>query len=873
MYPNVGYYIPNVVLTSNEGCSYTIKADTVFVDSVKAKLTIFNNSVCQVGTVNTIVFSNVSQAPAFSGIVYSYCNFGDGGSDNTNQPTFSHSYTNPGVYDILFAVRSKYGCVDTLRIEDAVLVNSSPSVNIQGADTFCLKPGTMINYTGNVNSPDTIASYKWTIGVDSVGNTPNLSVNYRKPGSHQLKLTVTTIKGCVAEQTKIIIIDSVLADFNLSLTQSCGPANVVFQNNSIAGTNILYTNWFFGDGSTGTMLQPNHAYNLTGVYDVKLLVESGLGCRDSLIKIQAVTIDSIPKLTITSDSLQCKPGTYTFSSNVLSLDSIQLYEWRLNGTLVAVSPNLQYNFSPGNYTVSLKITTIKGCQDFVSKNFIVDSVKAAFNFVPPNICGDTATIRFTNLSFSAFNNAVYNWSFGDGQTSIQASPDHFYGQAGIYDVTLKITSINGCTDSILRPQAITVYPKPIVATIVPAVACAKDSLVFIASVASADSVISKTWRINNIVVGNKDSLQYVIPNSGNYTVSFNILTKYGCNITVTKNLVINPLPVPNAGPSTTICLGSSIQLNAGDGVLYQWTPAATLSNASVANPVATPLAGTKYHVLVTNVFGCKQQDSVLINTDGKVQMQVSNDAIICAGFSTQLNATGNTGNYVWSPVAGLSNAQIANPVATPLTTTQYMVVGISPNVCKNDTSFVTVQVVPNPVISAGPDKTVLAGVPTVLNTTASPFVTGYQWTPSVNLSCTNCSTPTFLPNTNTEFTVTASTPYGCKSSDTIQIFVLCNKGAFYVPNAFTPNNDGKNDRFEIKGFGITKVNRFAVYDRYGHIVFERKQFKPGFNINDSWDGNVKGVAVSTATTFVYVAEVECLGGEVFMLKGTVVVVK
>jgi gliding motility-associated-like protein len=202
------------------------------------------------------------------------------------------------------------------------------------------------------------------------------------------------------------------------------------------------------------------------------------------------------------------------------------------------------------------------------------------------------------------------------------------------------------------------------------------------------------------------------------------------------------------------------------------------------------------------------------------------------------------------------------------------VVGYSSNICKNDTGYVTVAIAPTPTVNAGPDITVIASTDVQLNAVGSSTVTNYTWSPSLKLSCTNCPNPKFVADKTTDFLVTATTQYGCQNTDRITVFVLCNKGAVYIPNAFTPNGDTKNERFGISGYGIGKVKRFTIFNRYGQIVFERKDFVPVVNdITNSWDGKVKGQEVPVTTSFVYIAEVQCEGGAVFMIKNSVVLIR
>jgi gliding motility-associated-like protein len=102
--------------------------------------------------------------------------------------------------------------------------------------------------------------------------------------------------------------------------------------------------------------------------------------------------------------------------------------------------------------------------------------------------------------------------------------------------------------------------------------------------------------------------------------------------------------------------------------------------------------------------------------------------------------------------------------------------------------------------------------------------------------------------------------------------VFCGKGQLYIPNAFSPNNDGLNDRFYIKGYGIASIKRMLVFDRWGRIVFQ-KQNVPINEPSQGWDGNFNGQPVLTTAAYVYVLDVICKDGQEFSYKGTIMVVK
>ncbi len=876
-YNYAGKYLPNIVLTSPEGCPYTLKVvDTVFVDSLKAKFTFGENVFCQAGASNTVTFTNQSAVPSFSDITENYWYWGDGNTEINAGNTVTHTYNGYGSFNVYLATKSKYGCVDTMKVFPAITINAKPQPDIKGNAVYCLSPHSTLQFTGSVISPNHIAKYKWMIDADSVANTPNLNIDYRVPGIHTLQYTVTTDKDCTDFITKIFTVDSVVSNFSLTPVQFCGPKLVTFTNQSTNASPFQNFIWTYGDGITDIVsLNPQHFYNYTNTYTAKLFLQTQNGCKDSLEKI--IAIDSIPKAVITGDDLKCKPDNYLYSSNnVITLDNISNYEWKVDGITITGNPNLTYNFTAGSHTINLKVQTTKGCEDEIDKMIIVDSLVAAFNLPVANKCGVPATINFNEKAYAKFGISNYTWNFGNVNTLNNNLPNPIinYSESGNFPISLKITSATGCDKTSTQNSNVLIYDKPNIGINSITTACANTTINFAGTITSQDEVIGKEWKVNNVPVGTNSSLSYLFTTASRYNITFNVKTKYGCNETIDTVVTITPLPVPNAVPNATICLGSTVQLNAASGTIYNWSPAATLVNANSPSPIAKPAATTKYYVLVTNNFDCKKTDSVLIIVDNPVNLKSSPDVVICEKASIQLKATGNTNNFVWVPSTGLNNPGIYNPVAAPAATTKYRVVGYSNNICKNDTGYITVVIDPTPTVNAGPDITANSGTDVQLNAIGSSTVTNYFWIPALNLNCANCTNPSFVADKTTEFIVTAATKYGCKSSDSITVTVLCNKGAVYIPNAFTPNGDGKNDRFGISGYGIGKVKRFTVFNRYGQVVFDRKDFTPGTNdITNSWNGRVKGQEIITTTSFVYIAEVQCEGGAIFVLKNSVILIR
>jgi gliding motility-associated-like protein len=137
------------------------------------------------------------------------------------------------------------------------------------------------------------------------------------------------------------------------------------------------------------------------------------------------------------------------------------------------------------------------------------------------------------------------------------------------------------------------------------------------------------------------------------------------------------------------------------------------------------------------------------------------------------------------------------------------------------------------------------------------------------LSCTDCAQPVCVPKQTETYVVTVTSVDGCTSADTVVVQLLCEESKVRIPDAFTPNGDGHNDRWNI--LGISQVNHLVIYDRWGVKVFERNHFFPA-DVGAAWDGTMNGQPAPPGV-YAYFVEMQCATGGVFTRKGTVVLVR
>ena len=339
-------------------------------------------------------------------------------------------------------------------------------------------------------------------------------------------------------------------------------------------------------------------------------------------------------------------------------------------------------------------------------------------------------------------------------------------------------------------------------------------------------------------------------------------TANGCKAKDSVVVNVYTKPFMNTSNDTMVCTGAAVQLSSSGGLSYRWSPVGTLNNANLPNPVATPLVNTKYSVQVTDGNGCNYTDSVSIAIRARPVFAASKDTFICEGSTITLHARGGN-NFLWSSTGPISNPSAPDLLISPTATTTYSV-QISETICNYDTVFnVQVSVNPNPLVTAVKSNDIDCMV-TTAQLKANGALT-YQWTPSAVLDNPNLPNPIASIDSTTTFTVTGTNQFGCISMDTMSVYASkSGNPGFMMPNAFTPNNDGKNDCFGIRKWGNVKVQEFSIFNRWGERIFTTK------NPQHCWDGRYNGV-IQDSGGYVYIIKARSFCGDI-VRKGMVMLI-
>ena len=649
--------------------------------------------------------------------------------------------------------------------------------------------------------------------------------------------------------------------------QVCDGETVSFTNTSTITTGTLSYAWSFGDGATSTQTNPTHTYSQTGLFTVTLVINDPTSCNltDTITK-QLFVLGGQSNTTLPARTV-CAGQSVQIGVPPTN-DPAITYMWTPSNTLS--SPSVSNPFATPTQNTTYQLVVSNGiCADTFSQAVNIATGGFTISSTQIDCPGDTIVLSVNGLAPGSV--ASYQWQPSNIIVAGANTANPLAVPTGNTTFTLTVVTTIGCT---FTQQYNYVYPsnfsRPNADFILPTAACVLDTLTFV-NASAGSSISSYNWQFGDGTASNLVNPTKIYTQSGSYTVRLIITDDSTCLGKDTIEKTINILSDSNyVLPTLTICKGSSTPIGlAGNdpSLTYNWQPTTGLSNPNVANPTASP-AQTTIYLLVASNTQCADSiyQTVLVVDDS---IFTNDDTLVCPSSPIQLFAD-NTGpsdsmRYEWQPTSNIiSGANTATPIVSVTGSTTFTVIGTSEHGCKYyDT--VVVSTFPAAVqlnAYANPD-TIFYGDTTQLFADTA-FVSSYAWRDDTTLSATDVLQPYAFPRNTTTYYITASDFIGCAKTDTVTVYVLrtpCAESNIFIPNGFSPNGDGKNDIFYVRGNNITKV-LFIVYDRWGQKVFESNDLAIG------WDGVFKGKKLDPAV-FAYYVEGECEGGQQFIKKGNV----
>lgn len=826
-----------VIITDALGCTRSINITVFAGTGVTANATQTATTCPSVNNGTITVNATVGTAP------YTYQL--DAGTPQSGANPYTFTGVASGAHTVI--VRDANGCTRTLNVN--VVGGAALAANAVPAATSCSGAS-----DGTITVTPTTGTAPYTFSLDGAAFVPGAApYTFTNLAAGPHTISVTDALGCVTNVINVnIAAGPALAATATGAATSCSGAS----NGSITvtPTNGAAPYTFSLDGGAPVAGAAPYTFTNVPAGPHTIVVSSGAGCTSSIINVDVVAGPNLTT-TVSKTDVLCFAGATGSITVTQPTIGNPPYEYSLDNTTWQLS-NVFNGLIAGTYTVYYR--EANGCVGSQTIVVAEPPVLSALATSTDVVCNGQANGIISVSSQGGV--APYEYSI-DGGTTWQPG-NVFNVPAGVYTVTVR--DFNGC----IVTNTLTMNEPPVL------------SAVPTNTNASCDGGNDGTITVN--ATGGNGNYEYSIDNGatwqsgniynvapGNYTILVRDLlgctTTFNTTVGLTNNLTFTPQLDP------TICESKSTQLDlVSNATSYSWSPATALSSSTIHNPVANPVVTTQY--VVTATLGrCTTTDTVVVNVNPAPIPDAGPDGFICYGQTYNLNASGGT-VYTWTPSTYLSDPNIANPVSTPAKDITYTLTILSDvNGCASlvtddiridVTPPVKVKTFPYDTVAYPGDRIPLLAIP------SDPDANIYTWSPSIGLDNTGIANPiaTIGPiGSDITYRVITSTIAGCKGEGFVHIKVYTGPD-LYVPTGFTPNGDGRNDRFTPFPVGIKSLNYFRVYNRWGQLVFSTNALHTG------WDGTLGGRQQSSGT-YVWMAEGVTLQGKLITKKGIVTLIR
>jgi|GEM_PF-1495848 len=877
----------NVTLSVLDGaCGSPLTTTPITVSQTPdASISLSDTTVCGSDVV-TLTHTGSASPTA----TYNWTFSGANASPGTGGSVQSMTFPAAGTYPLSLSITDG-NCTSPLEV-DTVEAFEVPITTFSAVPSLvCTGESTTLTYTGgNATSG---ASFTWDfdggLAVPGTGPGPHV-VTWPTTGPKVVRLNIEE-NGCVGVETSVNITVGVSPTTDYSATTACANSPTDFTDlSSISGSNIIGWDWDFDDPSSGTsnvstLQNPNHTYTQAGSYDVILVTTSSDGCKDTLT--QAVTVTPIPVADYLTQN-ECDGNAVQFNdaSTIDPGSSIDNWAWEFGDGNNANTQNTNHIYTGfGSFDVTLTVTSDNGCVNSTTQNITVyPNPTATFDY--NSVCEGLAT-TFTSTSTVGGNDMVddWDWDFGDPGSGANntatglSAPNHTYINGGQYNVTLIATTNNGCKDTL--NELISVYERP-VADFFYDNKCVDQNFTFndVSQIPTGTNISSWDWAFGDgeSSGSSRPVHRYNTSGPGTYPATLIIVTNEGCADTVTKNVIVNPRPLPIFS-HTTECLGDPTEftdessISSGQIIDWQWDFGDGSTSSDQSPTYTYPEPGIHRVTLVlTSDSGCVHQTVRNVTVYAPPPEPVIQDDSICLGEEAILT--------VYAP----SDIEV-HWFDSPTSTTPFFSGNfyLTPKLLSDQTFYITTvsgrqcsTLTPAPIqaivfgdqqaeIQASEQTVFLPLAFVEFNTTDTAAYAAWLWDFGDGETSTEPEPAHQYQYAGIyDVQLTATDINGCETNASYPVEVkrLVN---LYVPSAFTPNGDGHNDLLHIGHSGLITF-QFQVFNRWNKLVFESDN--PDFE----WDGLYEG---KTLPDGVYVYRVKALSfdGNEVNESGTITIVR
>lgn len=874
-YNDTGTFYVHLVV-ENRGCKDTFQ----FPHSIKVKPPIARFTA-QTNCVNKLVVSLQNQSIGATSYQW---DFGDGTISNATNPV--HTFPAYGSYKIKLTV-SNATCFH---------VTSKTVLLVKGIADFAVSDnsvckGEAVTFTADNTDSASIQSYSWDFGDGSLPGTGNpVTKSYSKNGIFTVTLTVTDANGCVNSIVKPALVKTFgpSADFKMTTLVGCRGSDVTLTDASKDDgiSKIASWQWDLGDGTLihNTNSNPvRHLFTDIDTFQIRLLVKDTAGCASQFSLPLIVRKAGVVADFVSADTLSCPNAQVNFT-NLSKVPNAYSSNWSFGDGSGAATQNPATTYKAnGLYTVTLKISDGNGCADSITRKAYINIKSPAASFTVSSASSSCVPFRvqYTNMS-SYYVSQV--WDLSGGTSQLQ-NPAQYYNQPGIYLTKLTVTSPGGCTDT--ATKTIRVYsPADSRVAYLPLDGC-KPLKVDLQ--AHSPMKMSFVWDFGDgtIINGDDTATKHVYNSFGDFVPKVIMRDTEGCVIAVTglDTIHIKGATAKFGLDRQVVC--DSGRINFIDSTIfnnpissYTWTfgDGASSSQQEPSHQFSKP---GLYNIALSVITQNQCVDTFRLPYPVRVvqspQISIGGDSVVCAGQGlVHLGLFSRTDTsavrWAWQFPNGKASLFQLPPAQVYKEAGNFTVQAIATNSsgCK-DTAYRNILVNPLPSVTLPSVITTRQATPVLIPAVYSDEMKTYQWNLPEGLSCTTCPQPMAMPKLNTKYNVTFVDKNGCQNTGEVQVIVLCNNDNVFVPNTFSPNGDGSNDVFYVRGKGLNRVKSLRIFNRWGQIVFERTNF----SVNDpsvGWNGSYNN-AKPVPGVYVYQVEIFCDNSQVIRFESNLTLIQ
>jgi gliding motility-associated-like protein len=747
-----------------------------------------------------------------------------------------------GTYTVTYAF-SNGTCPNTTTT--SVTINALPVAGISYTGTpYCATGVATVTQTGVTGG-----MYSSTTGLNINSSTGAINLATSAAGTYTVTYGFNNGTCSNTTTTSVTINALPVASISYAGSPYCATGVAAVTQSGVGGGTYSSTTGLVINAGTGAI---DLVASAAGSYTVTYAFSNGT-CANTTTT--SVTINALPAAGISyAGSPYCATGTANVTQTGVGGGSYSSTTGLSINSSTGVI-NLAAS-TAGTYTVTYNFNN-GTCSNTTTTSVTINALPVAgISYAGSPYCASGVAL----VTQTGVGGGTYSSTSGLGIDAGTGSVDLAASAAGTFTVTYSFS--NG-TCSNITATPIAIHPLPVASIVYVASPYCTVGTAAVTQMGAGGGTYSSTSGL--AIDAGTGAIDLAASAMGTYTVTY-AFSGGGCTNTTTATVVVrNPVlvtnnPVPACSPNTVDLTAAAVTAGSAPGLTYVYytNPGGT---SFVNHPDALDAGGT-YYIRGTNAgSGCMTAiEPVTVTLNTPPVLTVSGNTDVCKGSPDTLVAVSPGSTIEWLNVG--SGAAV---VVEPLVSGNYLAVAVNGVGCA-DTAALTVNVRPFAVTLSASPEPVLSGNTVTLTTSANFSYQVIAWLPEPAFTDQGALNQTIVVHdTATLFSVVAQSSQGCLDTAVYVVKVNANTGDFFIPNAFTPNNDGKNDVWKVYGSSIRELE-IKIFSQWGQVVFSSK------DPQGSWDGFYGGKPAPVGP-YVYVVKVVFTDGKSLTRKGTVSLIR